>query len=91
MSEDRTFIAIVSRDRRNIIGCHAIKTSTILDPGTGPKYVLNGIDSISVFGEHTVVLGVYQEIEEIEKEIAAIREAVEKGERTYALQYSMNE
>ena len=85
--EERKLIAIVSQDKRNIIGCYSIKTSTILAPGNGPKYVLNGIDSITVFGEHTVLLGMYDEAEDIEKEIAAIRDAVERGDRTYTLQF----
>ena len=85
--EARTMIAIVSRDGRQMIGCQSIKTSTILAPGEGPKYALNGIDCISVFGEHSVLLGIYEESEDIEKEIAGIREAVERGERTYRLQF----
>ena len=51
------------------------------------KYILNGIDRFSIFGEHSVVLGMYEETEDIEKEIEAIREAVERGDRTYTLQY----
>ena len=44
MSEEaRTMIAIVSRDGMQMIGCQSIKTSTILAPGNGPKYALNGI------------------------------------------------
>ncbi len=89
--EERSMIAIVSKDRRNIIGCQSIKTSTILAPGKGPKYILNGIDSYTILGEHSVVLGMYAEAEDIEKEIEAIREAVERGERTYILQYSMSD
>ncbi|MBR0145108.1 MAG: hypothetical protein IJM25_00405 [Eubacterium sp.] len=89
--EERSMIAIVSADHKNIIGCHSIKTSTILAPGKGPKYVLNGIDRFSIFGEHSVLLGVYAETEDIEKEIRAIREAVERGNRTYELQFCMEE
>ena len=85
--EERSMIAIVSQDRKSIIGCHAIKSSTIFAPGTGPKYVLNAIDGFSVLGEHSVLLGVYAEAEDIEKEIEAIRKAVDRGERTYSLQY----
>ena len=88
---ERSMIAIVSSDKKNIIGCHSIKTSTIFAPGKGPKYILNGIDRFSIFGEHSVVLGMYMETEEIEKEIEAIREAVERGDRTYTLQYCMND
>ena len=85
--EARRMIAIVSRDGRQMIGCQSIKTSTILAPGEGPKYALNGIDCISVFGEQSVLLGIYEGSEDIEKEIAGIREAVERGERTYRLQF----
>ena len=67
--EERSLIAIVSQDRKNIIGCHSIKSATIFAPGKGPKYVLNGIDRFSIFGEHSVLLGVYAEAEDIEKEI----------------------
>ena len=89
--QDGSFIAIVSQDHKNIIGCHSIKSSTILAPGKGPKYVLNGIDRFSIFGEHSFLLGVYADEEDIEKEIMAIRDAVSRGERTYTLQYCMEE
>ena len=89
--EERTFIAIVSYDRKNMIGCHAVKLSTMLAPGKGPRYVLNGIDSYSVFGEHSVVLGVYNEVEDIEKEIEEIRLSVERGDRTYTLKYCLED
>ena len=86
-NDDKTLIAIASYDMKNITGCYSVKSSPILAPGKGPKYVLNGIDRISIFGEHTVLLGLYMEAEDVEKEIKEILSAIENGVRTYTLKY----
>lgn len=84
---EQPLIAILSHDKKNIIGCRSVKSAPIFAPGKGPKFVLNGVDRISVFGEHTVLLGLYAEEADIEAEIREIAEAIARGERTYTLRH----
>lgn len=41
---NNTLIAIMSNDKKNIIGCNSVKSSKILG---SKKYVLNAVDGIS--------------------------------------------
>lgn len=50
--------------------------------------MLNGVDGINVFGEHNVLLGMYMGSENEEREITAIQEAIEKGDKTYPFRYA---
>ena len=62
--------------------------SPILWPGKDePKCLLTGIDKVTFWGEHTVILGWYASKEDCEKEIKAIAEALRRGEGAYDLQY----
>ena len=82
-------IAITTYDNKNVVFCQSVKTSPILWPGKDePKYILNGIDKVTFWGEHSIVLGWYATLEDIEKEIAEITNAIQNGERTYALKYN---
>ena len=79
-------IAITTYDNKNVVFCQSVKTSPILWPGKDePKYILNGIDKVTFWGEHSIVLGWYATLEDIEKEIAEKTNANQKGERAYAL------
>lgn len=95
-SEDRSVvyapsgkIAITTFDNTNVVVCHAVKSSPIFAPGKGePKYVLNGIDKITFWGEHTTLLGWYETLEDIQKEIKEITEALNTGIASYSLKYA---
>ena len=81
-------IAITTYDKRNVIVCHYVKSSPIFCPGKNePKYLLSGIDRVSFWGEHSVILGWYATLEDIEKEIQEITESLQRGESAYALKY----
>jgi len=82
-------IAITTYDKQNVIVCHSVKSSNTLFPSKDePKFVLLGIDKVTFWGEHTTILGWYETLENIEKEIKEISEAINKGEGTYDLKYN---
>ena len=84
-------IAITTFDRENVVVCHAVKSSRILAPGKGePKYILNGIDKVTFWGEHTTLLGWYETLDNIQKEIKEITDALNKGVGSYSLKYAAN-
>ena len=82
-------VAIKTYDDKNVVFCQSVKISPILLPGKNePKYVLNGIDKVTFWGEHTIILGWYATLEDIKKEISEISNAIKKGENTYELKYN---
>ena len=52
-----------------------------------PKYILNGIDKVTFWGEHSVILVWYVNLENIENEISEIANAIQNGEIAYELKY----
>ena len=52
-----------------------------------PKYILNGIDKVTFWGEHSVRLAWYVNLEDIENEISEIANAIQNGEIAYELKY----
>ncbi len=82
-------IAIPSFDGSQVVVCSAVKSSQILLPGKNePRFVLNGVDRVTFWGEHTTILGWYASEEDIAGEIAAITEAINAGAASYKLQYA---
>ncbi len=82
-------ISIPTYDRKNVISCLTVKSSSILGAGKNePKYILNGIDKVTFWGEHSTLLGWYANAEDIEKEIMAITDAIANGQASYELQYN---
>lgn len=82
-------IAITTFDKQNVVVCQAVKSSPILAPGKRePKYILSGVDRVTFWGEHTVILGWYESLENIQKEIAEITDALSKGISSYCLKYA---
>lgn len=82
-------IAITSFDKENVIVCQALKASPILAPGKRePKYILSGVDRVTFWGEHTTILGWYETLEDIQREMAEISEALSKGIGSYSLKYA---
>lgn len=74
---------------QNVIACHSVKTSKVLLSGKDePKYVLYGIDKVSFWGEHSVMLGWYATLEDIQNEIKEITEAINNDKSTYELKYN---
>ncbi len=84
-------IAIANFDKSCIVNCISVKSSNILFAGKRePKYILSGVDKVTFCGEHSTTLGFYADFESIQKEIAAINEALKKGLPAYELQYMAN-
>ena len=82
-------IAITTHDKQNVIVCHSVKSSKIMFPHKDePEYILLGIDKVTFWGEHTTILGWYETLENIEKEIREIAEAINNGDGTYSLKYN---
>ena len=82
-------IAITTYDNKNVVFCKSVKTSPILWPGKDePKYILNGVDKVTFWGEHTIILGWYAILEDVEKEISEITKAIQNGEGAYKLKYN---
>lgn len=82
-------IAITTYDKQNVIVCHSVKSSNILFPHKDePEYILLGIDKVTFWGEHTTILGWYETLENIEKEIKEIAEAINNGDGAYSLKYN---
>ncbi len=82
-------IAIRAYDGQKVVFCHTVKSSNIAFPGKDePKFILNGVDKVTFWGEHTTILGWYKEEEDIQKEIREITEAISCGESTYDLKYA---
>lgn len=81
-------IAITTYDNQSVVFCQSVKTSSNLWPAKNePKYILNGVDKVTFWGEHTVILGWYATLEDIEKEVAEITDAIRNGEGSYRLKY----
>lgn len=82
-------IAITTYDNQNVVFCQSVKTSPIFKPGKDePKYILNGVDKVTFWGEHTTLLGWYATLEDVEKEISEITKAIQNGEDAYKLKYN---
>ena len=82
-------IAITTYDNQNVVFCQSVKTSPIFRPGKDePKYILNGVDKVTFWGEHTTPLGWYATLEDVEKEISEITKAIQNGEDVYKLKYN---
>ncbi len=81
-------ITIMSFDQTSVINCISVKSSKILAPGKdGPSYILNGIDKVTFWGEHSTILGFYENATDVQKEMDSINAAIAKGEPSYKLQY----
>lgn len=82
-------IAITTFNKQNVVVCHAVKSSPILAPGKRePKYILSGVDRVTFWGEHTTILGWYETLKNIQKEIVEITDALNKGIGSYSLKYA---
>lgn len=82
-------IAITTHDKQNVIVCHSVKSSKIMFTHKyEPEYILLGIDKVTFWGEHTTILGWYAALEDVEKEIREIAEAISIGKVNYKLKYN---
>lgn len=84
-------IFIESSITKNLVSCFKVTVSPILAPAKNqPKYLLLGVDKVTVLGEHTTQLGWYETEEDIQKEISEITSAIRDGEKCYTLKYNVD-
>ncbi len=82
-------IAITTFDGQNVVICRSVKCSPIAFPGKNqPRFILNGIDRVSFWGEHAVLLGWYATEKDVQNEIRGITEALGRGEASYRLRHA---
>lgn len=80
--------AIYIQNEDKLVRCYKFFISPVAFPSKRePKFALVGVDGAGLFGDRQNHLGFYAEKEDIQKEIAAIAEAVKSGKSTYQLQY----
>lgn len=80
--------AIYIQNEDILVRCYKFFISPVAFPSKRePKFALVGVDGAGLFGDRQNHLGFYAEKEDIQKEIAAIAEAVKSGKSTYQLQY----
>ncbi len=81
--------AIYIQNEDILVWCYKFFISPVAFPAKRePKFALVGVDGAWLFEDRQNHLGWYAEKEDIQKEIAAIAEAVKNGERTYQLQFN---
>jgi transcriptional regulator with XRE-family HTH domain len=84
-------ILIESPFAKNLVSCIKVTVSPIFSPTKKqPKYLLLGVDKITIFGEHTTQLGWYKTEEDIQKEILEITDAIREGKSIYTLKYDVD-
>ncbi|QNO15391.1 helix-turn-helix transcriptional regulator [Alkalicella caledoniensis] len=82
-------ISIRTFDGKTVVTCHKVSVSNVILAGKDePKYVLNGVDKVSFWGENTTTLGWYANEEDIKKEIVDITKAINGGLQAYDLKYA---
>ena len=83
-------IFIESPLTKNLVSCFKVTASPVLSPTKKqPKYLLLGVDKVTVLGEHTTQLGWYETEEDIQKELSEITSAIRDGEKSYTLKYNV--
>ena len=81
-------IAVQTWDGKNIVVCHKVTVSRVALAGkTEPKYLLLGVDKVTLWGEHTTNLGWYANEEDVQKEMNEIVQAIREGVQVYELKY----
>ncbi|MDE6595690.1 MAG: helix-turn-helix domain-containing protein [Oscillospiraceae bacterium] len=81
--------AIYIQNEDILVRCYKFFISPVAFPAKRePKFALVGVDGAWLFEDRQNHLGWYAEKEDVQKEVAAIAEAVKSGKRTYQLQYN---
>lgn len=83
-------IFIESPLTQNLVSCFKVMASPVVAPTKKqPKYLLLGVDKVTIFGEHTTQLGWYEAEEDVQREISEITSAVREGKNSYTLKYNV--
>lgn len=83
-------IFIESPLTKSLVSCFKVTASPVIAPTKDqPKYLLLGVDKVTVLGEHTTQLGWYATEEDIQREISEISSAIRNGESSYTIKYNV--
>lgn len=81
-------IAVKTYDCKHIYTCYKFNIVPVAFPSKNePACILCGVDSSSIFGDHSVVLGYYDSEENAVREIEGIQSAMTNGQTVYELKY----
>lgn len=78
-------------NQTELVGCYKFSISSIFlnkKENNMPECLLLGVDGRTLFGEHSVILGYYRDLDDAQKEIAEINHALINGLTSYELKYS---
>lgn len=91
ITESENKLMITMFDGSQAVNCLSVKYSKISFPAKNePAYILQAVDRVGFFGAHTVVLGWYEDEISVKKELDAIIEAMNRGDKVYHLQFFTN-
>ena len=91
ITESENKLMIRMFDGSQAVNCLSVKYSKISFPAKNePAYILQAVDRVGFFGAHTVVLGWYEDEISVKKELDAIIEAMNRGDKVYHLQFFTN-
>ncbi|OPZ86663.1 MAG: HTH-type transcriptional regulator ImmR [Firmicutes bacterium ADurb.Bin419] len=84
-------LMITMFDGSQVINCLSVKYSKMIFTAKNePAYILQAIDRVGFFGAHTAILGWYEDESSVKKELDAIMEAMNRGDKIYKLQSQLS-
>lgn len=84
---------LIKTYNNTIVNCFKVTTAKLFmrkESKKNANYAFFGIDSTSMLGENTTVLGFYLKKDDIDKETDEIMNAMKNGESAYELKYTTN-
>lgn len=81
-------IMIRSHDGKQLVNCYKVMSMRVSSHPDAPHFALFGVDSSSFWGENRTMLGWYAREADVQKETAAISQAMLDGKTSYELQYA---
>ena len=85
---DNSRIIISVFDGSKTVECLSVSYDRIQFPSKNePEYILQGVDRVGFFGEHSVILGWYDDEISVKREMEEILTAIGNREKTYRLKY----
>ena len=79
---------IRSHDGKQLVNCYKVMSMRVSSHPDAPHFALFGVDSSSFWGENRTMLGWYAHEADVQKETAAISQAMLDGKTSYELQYA---
>ncbi|MEG2936593.1 MAG: helix-turn-helix transcriptional regulator [Clostridium sp.] len=85
-------ITIKCYDGKTIVNCYKVLASSVMykPQADEPKHWLIGVNSGAFWGEKSIVLGWYDDEEDIKREMDEIAKAISSGAPAYELKYAVS-